>query len=120
MYLYAVAKNIPEFIKYYHVIGDEALETEYNFVEETNILYVKTPDDYNSLPKIQEGLLDLAKNLGLKNGQLLWPLRVSLSGEQFSPGVFEIIQALGKDETLKRIENTLATRTSKASSPTPN
>jgi hypothetical protein len=43
-------KNIPEFIKYYHVIGDEALETEYNFVEETNILYVKTPDDYNSLP----------------------------------------------------------------------
>jgi len=43
-------KNIPRFIKYYHVIGDEELETEYKFIEETNILYVKTPDDYNSLP----------------------------------------------------------------------
>ena len=43
-------KNIPSFIKYYHVIGDEELETEYKFNNEINILYVKTPDDYNSLP----------------------------------------------------------------------
>lgn len=43
-------KSIPNFIKYYHVIGNEDLETEYKFVEEANILYVKTPDDYNSLP----------------------------------------------------------------------
>jgi len=43
-------KSVPRFIKYYHVIGNEDLETEYNFVEETNILYVKTQDDYNSLP----------------------------------------------------------------------
>jgi hypothetical protein len=43
-------KTIPSFIKYYHVIGNEDLETEYKFVEESNILYVKTLDDYNSLP----------------------------------------------------------------------
>lgn len=43
-------KSVPSFIKYYHVIGNEELETEYKFIEETNILYVKTPDDYNSLP----------------------------------------------------------------------
>ena len=47
-------KQIPKFIKCYHVIGDEDLETEYKFYnnsnDETNILYVKTPDDYNSLP----------------------------------------------------------------------
>jgi len=43
-------KSIPDFIKYYHVIGNEDLETEYKFFEEANILYVKTPDDYNSLP----------------------------------------------------------------------
>jgi len=43
-------KNVPSFIKYYHVIGDEELETEYKFLNETNMLYVKTPDDYNSLP----------------------------------------------------------------------
>jgi hypothetical protein len=43
-------KQVPNFIKYYHVIGDEDLETEFKFVEENKILYVKTPDDYNSLP----------------------------------------------------------------------
>ena len=43
-------KTIPSFIKYYHVIGNEDLQTEYKFVEESNILYVKTPDDYISLP----------------------------------------------------------------------
>jgi hypothetical protein len=43
-------KQMPEFIKYYHVIGNEELETEYIFDNETNILYVKTLDDYNSLP----------------------------------------------------------------------
>ena len=43
-------KSVPGFIKYYHVIGNEDLKTEYKFVEEANILYVKTLDDYNSLP----------------------------------------------------------------------
>ena len=43
-------KSVPSFIKYYHVIGNEDLETEYIFNNENNILYVKTPDDYNSLP----------------------------------------------------------------------
>lgn len=44
-------KTIPLYLKYYHVIGNEELETEYIFDDETNILWVKTPDDYNSLPK---------------------------------------------------------------------
>jgi hypothetical protein len=43
-------KSVPSFIKYYHVIGNEDLETEYIFDNDSNILYVKTPDDYNSLP----------------------------------------------------------------------
>ena len=43
-------KKVPTFIKYYHVIGNEYLETEYKFIHENNILYVKTLDDYNSLP----------------------------------------------------------------------
>jgi hypothetical protein len=43
-------KTIPSYLKYYHVIGDENLETEYIFDEESHILWVKTKDDYNSLP----------------------------------------------------------------------
>ncbi len=37
-------------------------------------------------------------------GETLWPLRVSLSGQKTSPGPFEIMEALGKEETERRIK----------------
>ena len=44
-------KQIPSYLKYYHVIGEESLDTDFRFDNETNTLYVKVADDYNSLPK---------------------------------------------------------------------
>lgn len=44
-------KQIPTYLKYYHVIGDETMDSEFNFDNENNILWVKVADDYNSLPK---------------------------------------------------------------------
>ena len=44
-------KNIPSYLKYYHVIGDPMMEHEYEFNEEEHFLQVKTLDDYVSLPK---------------------------------------------------------------------
>ena len=44
-------RNIPAALKYYHVIGDLELTHQFIFDEEEKILYVKTPDDYISLPK---------------------------------------------------------------------
>ena len=43
-------KTLPSYLKYYHVIGDETLESAYKFDNENNILWVKVADDYNSLP----------------------------------------------------------------------
>ena len=37
-------------------------------------------------------------------GQVLWPLRYSLSGRDKSPDPFQIAGILGKNETLRRIE----------------
>ena len=37
-------------------------------------------------------------------GELLWPLRVALSGKEASPGPFEIMEVLEKEETLRRIQ----------------
>ena len=37
-------------IKFYHIIGNPNLNTNYHFDEFNNYLYVKTKDDYNSLP----------------------------------------------------------------------
>ncbi|MCH7883144.1 glutamate--tRNA ligase [Patescibacteria group bacterium] len=36
-------------------------------------------------------------------GEVLWPLRVSLSGREASPGPFEIADILGKSETISRV-----------------
>ncbi len=47
-------------------------------------------------------ILTLADTLG--RGELLWPLRVALSGKLASPGPFDIMEALGKNETLRRIK----------------
>jgi glutamyl/glutaminyl-tRNA synthetase len=61
--------------------------------------------DYNRV-RIQEILeeqfqanIDTLK----KRGNLLWPLRVALSGKSASAGPFEISEILGKQKTLKRI-----------------
>lgn len=43
-----------------------------------------------------------------KNGDYLWPLRVALSGLKNSPTPFEIAAALGKEESLKRINQASA------------
>lgn len=41
---------------------------------------------------------------GYGKGNVLWPLRVALSGQQNSPGPFEIAGVLGEEETLRRID----------------
>ncbi len=43
--------HIPTYLRYYHVIGAEDLDTHYKFDNENNVLWVKVADDYNSLPK---------------------------------------------------------------------
>lgn len=45
----------------------------------------------------------LLETAGEKRGDLLWPLRATLTGAQKSPSPFEIAWVLGKAETLKRI-----------------
>jgi len=42
---------IPSYLRFYHVIGDENMTTDYKFDDENKILWVRVADDYNSLPK---------------------------------------------------------------------
>jgi nondiscriminating glutamyl-tRNA synthetase len=53
-------------------------------------------------------LFDFVKKLNMQNGQVLWPLRIALSGKEFTPGgPNEIAAILGKTETISRIEKAL-------------
>ena len=49
-------------------------------------------------------IIEYIKELGIKNGMGLWPLRTAVSGKQMTPGgAFEIMYILGKEETMRRI-----------------
>ena len=50
----------------------------------------------------------LLESAGEKRGDLLFPLRACLTGEQKSPSPFECAWVIGKNESLKRIENAIA------------
>lgn len=50
-------------------------------------------------------IMPVAKERGI--GDVLWPLRAALSGKQASPGPFEIMEVIGKNESLKRVETAL-------------
>ena len=56
-----------------------------------------------------ETLKALAQDKGLKNGQILYPVRIALSGKETTPGgATEIAVILGKDETLRRLKEALS------------
>ena len=58
---------------------------------------------------IHAALFAEIEKLGVKNGWLLSPLRVAVSGKQFTPGGgIELAVVLGREETLARIRASLA------------
>ncbi|MBP3506559.1 MAG: glutamate--tRNA ligase [Lachnospiraceae bacterium] len=70
--------------------------------EEYEIL--KDFDDW-SLDALHDKLMEYITNKGIKNGTGLWPIRTAVSGKQSTPGgAFEIMDIIGKEESLKRME----------------
>lgn len=62
-------------------------------------------EDWSSEENVHELLLSLPKQLEMKNGQVLWPVRTAITGKQFTPGgAIEIAHILGKEEALRRID----------------
>ena len=54
---------------------------------------------------VHDALLGLAQAQGMKNGTLLWPVRIALAGKAVTPGgAIEIAVLLGRDESLKRLK----------------
>jgi glutamyl-tRNA synthetase len=56
---------------------------------------------------LENHILTWIKDNNGKNGDYLWPLRVALTGLKNSPGPFEVAGALGKAESLVRINQAL-------------
>lgn len=61
-----------------------------------------TQDDW-SLEALEAALKAMAEELGLGLGKLAQPLRAALTGQTTSPGIFDVLVLLGRDESLARI-----------------
>jgi len=56
-----------------------------------------------SVPAIDAAMRALAETKGLKLGKLAQPLRAALTGRTVSPGIFEVMVLIGREETMARL-----------------
>jgi glutamyl-tRNA synthetase len=56
---------------------------------------------------LEAALRGVVEELGVKGRDVFQPIRVAISGGTVSPGIFESVAALGRDETLARIDRAL-------------
>ncbi len=54
---------------------------------------------------IEKAFLSVGESLGLKLGQLVHPIRLSVSGVSTGPGLFELLEVVGQQEVIQRLKN---------------
>jgi glutamyl-tRNA synthetase len=57
---------------------------------------------------VEAALRGVVEDRGVKPREVFQPLRVALAGSTVSPGIFETVALLGRDETLRRVDEALA------------
>ncbi len=91
----------PELLRWKTLSLEETLANLKNIRDELEKI---NSEDW-STEYLEKTILAWIKNHDYKNGDYLWPLRVSLTGLKNSPGPFEVAGALGREESLKRLNN---------------
>jgi glutamyl-tRNA synthetase len=59
------------------------------------------------LSGVEAALREVVERLDTSPGRVFQPVRVAITGTTVSPGIFESVAALGRQETLRRIDQTL-------------
>lgn len=83
----------------------EGLQKTKGFLQEVFMLLESLSEDRWNAVSIKEHVWPLTQRIG--TGEVLWPMRVSLSGKEKSPDPFELASILGKAETLKRLKEVI-------------
>ena len=69
---------------------------------------LEAQEDYSN-DGLYQRLLQYVEEKGCKNGYVMWPIRTAVSGKQMTPaGATEILEILGKEESLQRIRKGIA------------
>jgi glutamyl-tRNA synthetase len=61
-----------------------------------------------SAEAVEAALRGIVERLGAKPGAVFQPVRVAIAGTTISPGIFESVALLGREQTLERIDRVLA------------
>lgn len=113
-----VMSDIPSKIDFIEEFGpfDSALYFNKKMKSDENIAREVLPDALEKLSALEmfenaaiyAALCDLAAARGMKNGQVLWCVRVALTGRENTPGgASEMAELLGKERSLERISKAL-------------
>ncbi|MBE6824255.1 MAG: glutamate--tRNA ligase [Ruminococcaceae bacterium] len=107
--------DIPDMIDFFNELPQYDKELFVNKKSKTNLenapimlkaVYDKLSalSEYNH-DSIHDALIGLATQLEVKNGTVMWPARIAVAGKQVTPGgAIEILEILGKEESLRRME----------------
>ena len=82
---------------------DKSAELMKKLIEKFQMFEKPAKEDYENILK------ETAAELRVGNGQLIHPLRLAVSGMGAGPGVFDIVDIIGKEETIKRINKAIET-----------
>ena len=100
----------------YYIVAQRPLEPDANaaklLTEEARALLarltVRLEDASGWIAETLEGeVRDFAEAEGLKLGKVAQPLRAALTGRSVSPGVFDVMESLGREETLARLRDVM-------------
>ena len=110
-------RNFKQFLEYgdYFFIEDFTVEDNAVKILEQNgvrdilehlVKRLKEIKDWKE-ENIESEVREMANQLSLKGKQIIHPTRVSLSGKTIGPGLFSLMEALGKEINIKRLEKTI-------------
>jgi glutamyl-tRNA synthetase len=96
------------FFKTPETLDVDAVKPKWN--EAKQLFFAELIRNYELCPDwnahtLENNFKEIASVNTLKPGELMLPFRIMLVGNKFGPGVFEIAEILGKEETILRIEN---------------
>lgn len=106
--------QIPEMIDFFDKLPEYDAEMFVNKKSKTNlenapVMLKAVTDRLTALgswdkDSIHDCLINLAQELEVKNGTVMWPARIAAAGKKVTPGgAVEILEILGRDESLARL-----------------
>jgi len=107
-----LAEYAHQFRYFYAPVAFDPKAKEKLLTKDTRPVLQAVRDGIAALPSLETGPLEAlfqaeAGKRGLGLGKIAQPVRVALTGGTASPGMYDVVQILGRDETLRRLDEAL-------------